>query len=522
MGEEIARLLAAGFIIEVFHPDWLANRVLVLKKNGTWRMCVDYTDLNKACPKDPFALPRIDQVIDSTAGSELLCFLDAYSGYHQIKMRKSDQLATLFTTPYGTFCYVTMPFGLKNAGATYQQTMQRCLHDQIGQNVHAYVDDIAVMSKKSNDLISDLKETFDNLRKYNMMLNPKKCVFGVPASKFLGFIISQHGIEVNPKKIKAILNINHLTCLKDIQRLTGCVAAVSRFVSRLGEKALPLYKLLKKADKFTWTDEADAALKQLKEILSSAPILAAPEPGEPLLIYMAATNRVISIFVVVERKEPGYEHGVQRLVYYVSEVLTESKQRYPHYQKIAYGVFLASRKLRHYFQEHPITVVRKTPLSDIINNSDATGRVAKWGIELAAFEITYKRRDAIKSQALAYFVADWTETPDATPLPEPEYWVMHFDGSKLLNGSGAGVLLQSPKGDKLHYVLQIHFEATNNMAEYEALIHGLRVAKDIGIKRIVCCGDSDLVAQQVAGTWNVRNPGISRRSGRDSQELLGL
>src|SRR3954462_904168 len=148
----------------------------------------------------------------------------------------------------------------------------------------------------------------------------------------------------------------------------------------------------------------------------------------------------------------------------------------------------------------------KTPPSDIINNNDATGRVAKWGIELAAFEITYKRRDAIKSQALADFIADWTEMPDATPLPEPEYWVMHFDGSKLLNGSEAGVLLQSPTGDKLHYVLQIHFEATNNMAEYEALIHGLRVANDIGIKRIVCCGDSDLVAQQVAGSWNARNP----------------
>ena len=437
IGKEIARLLKASFIREVLHTRWVANPVLVPKK-GTkeLRMCVDYTGLNKACPKDPFALPRIDQVIDSTAGSELLCFLDAYSGYHQIKMRKSDQLATSFTTPYGTFCYVTMPFGMKNAGATYQRTMQCCLHDQIGRNVHAYVDDIAVMSKKSNDLISDLKETFDNLRKYNMMLNPKKCVFGVPAGKLLGFIVSQRGIEVNPEKIKAILNINRPTCLKDIQRLTGCVAAVSRFVSRLGEKALPLYKLLKKADKFTWADEADAALKQLKEILSSAPILAAPEPGEPLLIYMAATNRVISIVVVVERKEPGYEHGVQRPVYYVSEVLTESKQRYPHYQKIAYGVFLASRKLSHYFQEHPIIVVSKTPLSDILNNSDGTGRVAKWGIELAAFEITYKRRDAIKSQALADFVADWTEMPDATPLLEPEYWVMHFTDQRCSTARG--------------------------------------------------------------------------------------
>ena len=179
IGKEIARLLKASFIREVLHTQWVANPVLVPKKGtNELRMCVDYTGLNKACPKDPFALPRIDQVIDSTAGSELLCFLDAYSGYHQIKMRKSDQLATSFTTPYDTFCYVMMPFGLKNAGATYHRTMQRCLHDQIGRNVHAYVDDIAVMSKKSNDLISDLNETFDNLRKYNMMLNPKKCVFG--------------------------------------------------------------------------------------------------------------------------------------------------------------------------------------------------------------------------------------------------------------------------------------------------------------------------------------------------------
>ena len=119
-------------------------------------MCIHYTGLNKACLKDPFALPRIDQVIDSMAGLELLCFLDAYSGYHQIKMRKSDQLATTFTTPYDTYCYVMMPFGLKNAGATYQWMMQHCLHDQIGRNIHAYMDDITVMSKKSNDLIADL------------------------------------------------------------------------------------------------------------------------------------------------------------------------------------------------------------------------------------------------------------------------------------------------------------------------------------------------------------------------------
>ena len=123
IGEEIQKLLAVRFIKEVSHPEWLANPVLVRKKSGKWRMCVDYTDLNKACPKVPFPLPRINQIVDSTAGCETLSFLDAYSSYHQIKMKESDQLATSFITPFGMYCYVTMPFGLRNAGATYQRCM---------------------------------------------------------------------------------------------------------------------------------------------------------------------------------------------------------------------------------------------------------------------------------------------------------------------------------------------------------------------------------------------------------------
>jgi hypothetical protein len=155
--------------------------------------------------------------------------------------------------------------------------MQKCLADQIGRNIHAYVDDIAVMSKKQDDLIADLQETFNNLRKYNMMLDPTKCVFGVPAGQLLGFIVSHRGIEVNPKKIKAILEISRPNDLKDVHQLTGCMAAVSRFISRLGEKALPLYKLMNKSDEFIGTDEADAAVKDLKRLLSTAPVLAAPE-----------------------------------------------------------------------------------------------------------------------------------------------------------------------------------------------------------------------------------------------------
>ena len=176
-------------------------------------MCIDFTALNRACPKDHFALPRIDQVIDSTAGCESLCFLDAYSGYHQIKMAVEDQEKTSFITPYGVFCYVSMPFGLKNAGATCQWCIQNCLHDQIGHNVHAYVDDIVVKSKKKGDFIAELTETFMNIRRYNMKLNPENYVFGVPAGKLLGFVVSERGIEANPEKISTITRLGKPTCL---------------------------------------------------------------------------------------------------------------------------------------------------------------------------------------------------------------------------------------------------------------------------------------------------------------------
>jgi hypothetical protein len=148
IGVELRKLLEAGFIKEVFHPTWLDNPVLVKKENGKSRMCVDYNSLNKACPKVPFPLPRIDQIVDSTAGCELLCFLDAYSGYHQIKMKESDQLATSFITSFGMYCYITMSFGLRNAGATYQRCMQHVFGDHIGRTIEVYVDDIVVKTKR--------------------------------------------------------------------------------------------------------------------------------------------------------------------------------------------------------------------------------------------------------------------------------------------------------------------------------------------------------------------------------------
>jgi hypothetical protein len=255
-------------------------------------------------------------------------------------LKKEDEEKIAFITPYGVFCYQVMPFGLKNTGATYQRMMQNCLGSQIGRNIQVYIDDVVITTRKEESLISDLAETFNNLNRYKIKLNLTKCSFGVSVGKLLGFLVSTRRIEANPKKIQAILTMGKPTKLHDVQKLAGRVAALSGFVARLGEKALPFYALMKKSDnKFEWTEEADRAFAQLKKVLSTPPVLVAPKEKEPLLLNIAATHQVVSTVLVVERSEQGKAHGVQRPVYFVSEVLSPTKQRYPHYQKLAYSVF---------------------------------------------------------------------------------------------------------------------------------------------------------------------------------------
>ena len=183
--EEVEKLLEANLIREVFYPDWLANVVMVKKSSGKWRMCVDFIGLNKACPKDIFPLPRIDQLVDLTAGHKLLSFMNAFSRYNQILMDKDNQEKTSFITSQGLYCYKVMPFGLKNAGATYQRLVNLIFSHQIGRNVEVYVDDMLVKSKDEANHMDDLKEIFNTLRKYNIKLNHAQCIFAVASEKFL-------------------------------------------------------------------------------------------------------------------------------------------------------------------------------------------------------------------------------------------------------------------------------------------------------------------------------------------------
>ncbi|XP_022849947.1 uncharacterized protein LOC111372035 [Olea europaea var. sylvestris] len=495
---EVEKLLQAGFIREVQYPEWLANVVLVKKSNGKWRMCVDYTGLNKVCPKDSYPLPRIDQLVDATSGHERLSFLDAFSGYHQISMAEADQEKTSFITDFGTYCYTAMPFGLKNAGVTYQRMVNKVFRGLIGDVVEVYVDDMVVKSARANDHVAYLQKVFDVARQSRLRFNPEKCVFGTAGGKFLGFMITQRGIEVNPDKIRAILEMKSPTSRKIVQRLTGRVAALNRFMSRAADKCYHFFKAIGGSSNFEWTQECEESLRNLKQSLQEPPVLTSPSPGDVLCLYLAVSPKAVSAVLVKEFSK------AQKPVYYVSQVLGGAEIRYSLTEQLVFALIVAVRKLRPYFQSHTVQVMTDQPIKQILHRPETSGRLLKWAIELSEFDIEFRPRTAIKAQALADFIVELT-TPPELPPGEQADWKIFVDGSSNDEGSRAGIIMIGPNEEELEYSLHFEFPATNNEAEYEAVITGLGLAARLGVTSVEVCSDSQLIIGQVTGEFEAKD-----------------
>ncbi|GKV49513.1 hypothetical protein SLEP1_g56262 [Rubroshorea leprosula] len=404
--EEIQKLLQAGFIKRVEYFEWVSNPVLVKKPNGKWRMCIDFTNLNDACPKDPHPLPNVEKLVERAAGHERMSFLDACSGYHQI-----------------------------------------------GRNIEVYVDDMIVTSVRAEDHIDDLDETFQNLRRAQMKLNPLKCTFAVESGKFLGYVVSKKGIEVNPEKIEAVQQMEPPRTVKDVQRLTGRVAALHRFIARSAEKCLPFFKALREPKNFQWTDACQQAFDELKRYLASAPLLSKPVEGESLYLYLGVTAEAVSSVLLRE----------------------ENKNQKP-----------------------------------ICYKPELSGQLIGWSVELSEYDLKFQPRTTIKGQAIADFLVECISATEEDRTLDYPAWVLYFDGAANVEGSGAGVVLIGPDGFKYEHALRFKFQTTNNAAEYEALIYGLKLAFELKVQGIQIFSNSQLVVGQVNGSYEVRDPQLGR------------
>ncbi|CAA0833865.1 Unknown protein, partial [Striga hermonthica] len=413
--EEVVKLKDNEYIREVRYPTWVANPVLVKKSNGAWRLCIEFSDLNKACPKDSYPLPHIDYMVDATSGHELMSFMDAYSGYNQIPMHPDDEEHTSFYSARGLYCYTMMPFGLKNAGATYQRLVNKMFASLIGVSMEVYVDDMLVKSVYASDHVNDLNKMFSILRDYSMKLNPKKCTFGVGSGKFLGYIVSQRGIDANPEKIRAIQDLRPPTSIKGVQSLTGKLAALSRFISKSTDRCKPFFDAIKKNHKFEWTPDCQRALEAIKETLGRAPTMQKPRPGETLYLYLGVSEVAVSAALV--REEDSGQHPI----YYVSKALHDAELRYSPMEKLAFALVTAARKLRPYFLEFSIAVLTSYPIRQILHRPDTSGRMVKWAVELGQYDIHYRPRTAMKGQVLSDFIAEFTPRIEEAKTEEP--WV---------------------------------------------------------------------------------------------------
>ncbi|RVW76825.1 Transposon Ty3-G Gag-Pol polyprotein [Vitis vinifera] len=275
--EEIQKQLSVGFLSVVEYPEWLANVVPVPKKDGKVRVCVDFRDLNKASPKDDFPLPHIDMLVDSTAGHSMLSFMDGFSGYSQILMAPEDMEKTSFITEWGTYCYRVMPFGLKNAGATYQRATTTLFHDMMHRDVEVYVDDMIVKSRDRSDHLAALERFFERIRQFRLRLNPKKCTFGVTSGKLLGYMVSERGIEVDPDKIRAILDMPAPRTERECQR----------------------------------------AFERIREYL-----LSPPTPGRSLLLYLSVSD--VALGCMLAQLD---DSGKDQAIYYLSKRMLDYETR---------------------------------------------------------------------------------------------------------------------------------------------------------------------------------------------------
>ncbi|XP_070029164.1 uncharacterized protein [Nicotiana sylvestris] len=373
--------------------------------------------------------------------------------------------------------------------------------------------------KEQSDHVKDLRKFFQRLRGYNLKLNPAKCAFGVPSRKLLGFVVSRRDIELDPSKIKAIQELPPPKNKTEVMSLLGRLNCISKFIAQLTTTCEPIFKLMKKNAAVKWTDECQEAFDKIKRYLSNPPVLVPSEPGRPLILYLTVLDNsfgcVLGQHDITGKKEQA--------IYYLSKKFTPYEVKYTLLERTCCALTWVAQKLKHYLSSYTTYLIScMDPLKYIFQKSIPTGRLAKWQIFLTEFDITYVTRTAMKAQALADHLAENPVDDEYEPLktyfPDEEVmcvdevdrdekpgWKLFFDGAANMKGVGVGVVLISETGKHYPVTAQLRFHCTNNMAEYEACLLGLRLAVDMGVQEILVLGDSDLLVHQIQREWETRD-----------------
>jgi hypothetical protein len=402
---EVEKLLKAGFIYPVALTEWVSNPMPIDKKGGSIRVCVDYRDINKACPKDNFPTPFVDQIVDDYAGREIFSLMDGFSDYNQINIVPEDQHKTAFICPWGTFAYRKLPFGLKNAGATFQRAMSYAFHD-IKHIVQPYLDDFPAHSLRRVDHPMHLRAIFVRCRFYRIRLNPHKCVFCVESGRLLGFIVSRHGIRVDPIKVEAILNLPPPSTLRQLQSLQGKENFLRRFIPNYDEITRGFTRLLKKGSEFVWDKAANDAFEALKLSLTKAPLLFPPDYSRDYFLYLAASEYTIGM-VLVQEDDACDEH----VIYYLSRSLTSTEIKYQHVEKLALAAVQAVQRFRHYILARKTTVISHcNPMQHILTHQLLGGKYSKWIVILQELDLEFYRATSKKSLVFAELICDFPHT----------------------------------------------------------------------------------------------------------------
>ncbi|MCO5554173.1 hypothetical protein L7F22_007699 [Adiantum nelumboides] len=506
---EVNKLLKAGFIYPVTNSKWVSPVVVTPKKNGKWRVCVDYKPLNAATKRDHFPLPFQDEILNEVAGHERYTVCDGYSGYYQIRIVEEDQHKTTFITPWGCFAFRVMPFGLTNVPSTFTRFTSFIFQPFFGKSIRVFLDDFCTYSDRALHC-QRVEEGLQRLYQYGGQLNLDKCHVAEKEIVLLGHVISQEGIKVDPSRVQAILDLPPPNSARQVITFVQKVRYMSRFIHLLSQIISPLQQLANQ-EVFSWEQEHLECFNEVKEVLGSLPTIMPPDPQG--IYYLCPSVGLDAFGAVLMQKYPTTAY--MRPIYFTSKVMTQGQKGYTDIEQLVFSLIVAIRKFRSYLLARPFIILTlEHNLPYAIQHMSISSKISKWVLELQEYEYTFIVEDSTRASladVLTYKVKEKKITPkaqgklDFSPQGELEdAYTLLFDGTyrRQRNKAASGfVILNEEKKEVLKKGIQLHLAHSNNEAEYATLKAGLEECKSMGIRRLMVKGDALLIVRQVQGTW---------------------